>query len=506
MKYPPIPRSNPERRGAALMLALLVLIVLVMVVFQISISTSTDARVSRDLLAMTNMEYAIESKLLEVYDAMRTDGEDAAQGGSPGAPSTPNLGGAGLGGGPGVGGAGAGGPEEPTDSSQDSWLRTSRDTFNEIELRVMLRDEDGKYNILSMLTENEDEADKAYDRVVRILDLCREGTRKDIDQFQAEEMATAMLEHIRNRANSTLPMPELQTYSEDKPDFGLPLSLREFIVLEPFEEDHFLEGRDEDFVIYHSISAYLTIWTSVSTLADANRTQTPGSNDAGSDAPQPEAPAEEDGLNLADSGAPSGDDLPTPGAEEGSPGTPASSNVGGGSNVPRININRAPPVVLKALMDDRDVPPYFWDNVIEYRNEEEEDEDDEDEIETDDFGDEYTAKKIFASLNDLNSIDGWENLEPIVQTELRSLLGVQSNVFSVIVSARKLTGREADSFGYFDDLEAVEEQEEFGSALSMTVRSIVWRRAGADEVEIVPLERWELLECWPYELRDFTDY
>jgi hypothetical protein len=37
------------------------------------------------------------------------------------------------------------------------------------------------------------------------------------------------------------------------------------------------------------------------------------------------------------------------------------------------------------------------------------------------------------------------------------------------------------------------------------VRCVVWRRQGADGWEVVPLERWEVLDYMPYEVKDFPD-
>ena len=73
--------ARPERRGAALMLALLVLFVLVAIVFQINIATSTDARVARNEITLASMDLAIESTLLEVFETLKMDAEaDASEG------------------------------------------------------------------------------------------------------------------------------------------------------------------------------------------------------------------------------------------------------------------------------------------------------------------------------------------------------------------------------------------------------------------------------------------
>ncbi len=48
-------------------------------------------------------------------------------------------------------------------------------------------------------------------------------------------------------------------------------------------------------------------------------------------------------------------------------------------------------------------------------------------------------------------------------------------------------------------------EEEHGGALVRTVRTVVWRRQGADGMEIVTIVPWEVIETPPYELQDYPE-
>ena len=504
------------------MLTLLVLFMLVVIVFQISISTTTDARIARNQTAVANMDHAIESVLLQIFEDLAADAEASAGAGGGG-------GGGGLGGLAGGGGGGLGdaaGAEEsgggPTDSSRDEWARPGRYELNDLTLRILIQDEDSKYNVLSLLTENEDEADKARRRVVRILDLCREGTSEDIDPSEAEEMVDAMIEHFSERDQSILPRPLLLTDDEeDLADEGLPMSLRELVVLEEFDESHFRDYRDEDGTIVHSIASFLTIWTSLTTIEEAEAAAQGVEDDPGSEDDEDDGGGQASGGSQLATGTGDGitqnsgfGDVAQEGAEQAAEGDEATPNPSGDTGDdeegggPKVNVNRAPAAVLHGLMDDRDVSPYFWDAILDFRNEEDEEateDDEDDEPLLDEFGREIVPKRFFRSTDDLVQIDGWERMEPIVQAEVERMLGVESQVFSIFVTARRSTSAQGDTDSFFLDAEEIREEESTGQDLMRTVRCVIWRRAEGSDVLILPLERWEVLDYVPFEILDFPD-
>jgi hypothetical protein len=492
MKSLPGPRTAaPARRGAALLLSFMVLVVLILILAQIKYSTDTAGRVARNEETVIAMDLAIESALLQVYEDLKTDGESDAAGASGAADplegAAPPEGGA----------APAGGENGPTDSREDGWARPQRTEINEIQLRILIQDEDSKYNVLSVLTEDEDEAEKAFERLVRVIEYARKGTDAEIDGNRARALATAMAEYMRRRSDQVLPRPQLISDDEENEAVGLPLSLREFMAIDPelFEEDLFRDFIDQSGQVVHSLSSFLTVWTSIATADEA------AAEEAEPGQPEPE-PEPEPGEDLDGDGQP--DPPPEPGEEEeGEPEGPeepeeeAAEDPSGWA----VNINTAPVAVLRSLMEDRDLTYRFWDDVVHIRNEADEEVAENEDPPLDEYGREITVKRYFKSLDDLAEIEGWENLEPIVQGELRSLLKTSSNVFSIFVTARRPTGLER--IDLLSRQEDIEREEAEWQGLVRTVRCVVWRRVlGDGQVEIVPLVRWEVLDYSPYEVLD----
>jgi len=448
MKYPYRAR-NTRQGGAALLLSLMVLLVIVAVVFQINISTNTDAQVTRNDVTQTAMDLAIESARLQAQQMLRDDAE-AGAGGDTGMPGDipADEGGGDTGDMPGDAGGGA-----TTDSFMDEWGKPQSTTINELDLRILIQDEDSKYNVLNMFQEDEDEAAKAYDRVARILDNCREGTEEDIDRGTAEEMTRVMRDHWTDRSDSYLARAMLLSDDEENENLGMPMSLRELVVLEPFEERHFRDYVDIDNERVHSIESFLTIWTA-----------------------------------------------PYRAGAEGDDGEPSVGGFG-------VNLNRAPMAVLAGLMDDRDVNGRIWDGVIEYRNLEEEDENQEEDADPilDEFGNEAFPTRVFDDLGELTEVWGWDDLEPDIRGEAENLLMTESAVFSIYITARHSTSQEGGRMGAFENRLEKEEYERQGTDLVRTIRTIVWRDSSGEEVQIVPLMRWDVLDYAPLEVLDYPD-
>lgn len=527
---PRIGHRDPAQRGAALMMAFWVLLIIILIVAQIGRATNTGARVSRNEEVLLAMDLAIESVLLQVYEDLAIDGEAAAgEGGVPGLPGgIPGVGSSGGGGalatgtadgGQGGGGEGGEGPAA-SDSREDEWARPQRTELNGIRLRVLIQDEDSKFNLLSILTENEDEAEKAFERLVRVLEYARGDTEAEIDSGNARQMADEIREFLVARRDQVLPRPQLLTDDPEEDDMGLLLSPRELVALDAFQEDDFRDFRDERGTVVHSLGTFLTVWSSVATVddaaaaaADPSGTVAPVGDDEGED-------GEEDGDEGqpgpgGQSGAPGqlgqGGDGTGQGqgpGQEGQGGAPGVGGTGQGGSTTgggRVNVNTAPLAVLRALFDDSDVSDRFWAEVLEYRNTPDEEIEENDDPPLDEFGEEITVKQFFDSLEELSELDDWLDVDPLVQAEMRNLLTTQSQVFSIYVTARRPTGLEADAPPPIDKRDLLE-QEESGQGLVRTVRSVVWRRPGPDgKYQIVPLERWEVVDYVPIEVRDYPD-
>ena len=482
-----------RRRGAALLLSVLVLFVLITIVFQISIGTMTDARVGRNDIGLTQMDDAIRSARLDMFELLKGDADAAAEsgdesGGAGGDMATES----------GAGG-GEGEAEPPADSRKDEWAMPQRTEINSIKLRILVEAENAKYNVLTMLIEDEEESEEAFQRVVRIIDLYREGTEDDIDSRDAEEMATAMKEFMLERERSDWERPELLTQNEEREGLVMPMSLRDFLVLEPFYEYQFRSYRDPNDVQVHSLDQFLTVWSSPGTRSDlpeqgddisgSSRTSTPSSGDEGSD----ESGAEGEEGDGSDSSSDSG------GNDEGD-GTTSLGYA--------VNINLAPAAVLKGLFDDREVRHNFWDDVIEYRNLEEEEEpgaETDTEPIYDEFGEELIERRAFESLEELEEVRSWEDLDSETQEKARGLLDTNSEVFTIYLTARRTTSVD-QGYGYAS---TPEEQarldEDVRGALVRTVRVVVWRRSGEEGTQIVPIVPWEVLDFSPFEIEDYPE-
>lgn len=462
--------TGPDERGAALLLAFLVLIVIIAITYQIHTVTKTDARVAHNELTRVMMDLALESTLLQVIEDLAEDAR-AAQGsegegeGGVGGAATGTGGTGGEGGEGGEGGqpapAGGGEAGEPAsnpdavDSQMDGWYTPASTNFDDIQVRIFIRDEDSKFNVLNMLQPDEDLAQESFDIVARILDNCRQGTRYDIGSSEAEELARAMQQHLRERDTSSLPRPVLLSDDENLRDQGLPLTFREFRGLEPFRDDHFYEGYDEDGNRVHGIDAFLTVFT---------------------------APA-------------MGEDVPG-----------AATATGGFG----VNVNTAPRAVLDALVDRRFVGGRLWESIVEYRNEIEEPDpnaEEEEELEPmlDEFGNEVTLLKIFDNLAELEEVFDFKALLADEKSKVNQRLTVQSHVFEVILTARLPTQREENRIFEFRSRKEQEDYFRSGSFLVRTVRAVYWRAPGEEDVTMVPLVRWEVLDDAPLQILDYPD-
>ena len=454
-------RAAEELRGAALLMAFLVLIVLLAIVYQVHTVTQTDARVSRNEITRSTMDLALQSVMLQVYEDLAEDaraaqgGEEGAAdglGGDPASPAAPPVG-------EGEAGELARNPET-VDSMMDSWFAPQSTNFGDIQVRIFVRDENSKYNVLNMINPDEEVVEEAYDRVVRILDNFREETEFDLTSTEAEEVATAMQEYMQDRRTmDRIPRATFLNGDEELDDQVLPMTFREFRLLEPFRDDMFMDFFGEDDERIHGIEAFLTIYTA-----------------------------------------------PAVGPEEANSGRP--SGTGGWT----VNMNTAPLAVLAALIDDREIDFRLWDEIKEYRNEEEEpleEEGSEDGLGPeeadpmlDEFGEEILPTKIFDSLDELEELFEFQDLDEEEKTTVRELLRVDSDVFEIVLAARISTRAEtADEM----DFESRTEREKFfrsGEHLVRVVRSVVWRREVEDDIEIVPLVPWEVLDNAPLQVLD----
>jgi hypothetical protein len=437
--------NDPDQRGAALLLSFLVLIVILMICYQVNRTVSGNQIEATRNSTLTSMELGIDSLLLQIHEDLKADAEGGGAEADEGIDPADSLG-------AGMDGA-EGGEEssEPVDSKMDDWATPDTVHINDQALRVLIVDEDSKFNILGILNQNEDEAEEALDILRRVLDNCREETAHDIDSSQAAEMAQAIQMHLKERRNSLLPMEERLSDPEDEQSDSarMPSTLREFLVLEPFEEHHFRDFFDVDGNRVHSIEWFLTCYTTVSSK----------------------------------SGAASG---------------------GGYS----VNVNTAPRAVLESLFDPRDVEGRLWAEVIEYRNtEDEETSESDEEVEPmlDEFGEEVLPMKFFDNLEELEELQHFEAMEEETKALIRRRLVTTSQVFTIFIVARQSTRNESNQILEFNSQRERELYERDGTHLLKIVRSVVWRQSNNESASIIPLIRWDVLDHAPLEVLDIDE-
>ena len=283
-------------------------------------------------------------------------------------------------------------------------------------------------------------------------------------------------------------------------------------MLPPFDESHFRDYRDENGKIVHSIGSFLTVWTSLATAADK-----PANVAAKKPATPPAAPKPNDKSKNANTNKKNDPNANKPSTgDPNNPAAPAAAAPGvkksDDSNGWVVNVNTAPPAVLKALFDDREVHPRLWDKVVEYRNLEEEedknkvkDKSTEEPPQLDEYGEEIIKRRIFDSVSELGEVDGFKDLGAELQTKISQCLSVQSHVFSIFVIARRPTSVEGDMSEALADKKSRVAADEKGDSLLRVVRSVVWRHKVDDKIVIVPLVRWEVLDYMPYEVLDYPD-
>jgi hypothetical protein len=158
-------------------------------------------------------------------------------------------------------------------------------------------------------------------------------------------------------------------------------------------------------------------------------------------------------------------------------------------------------------MNYGDMDPSFWEDVVWYRNDEEEADPDQEIVEPslDEFGEEILVTKIFDGLEELDEVRGYDMLTPESVERMKSLLRVDSDVFSIYVTARMVTLAERHQSQDFTSRQEKEEYERSGAHMMRTVRCVVWRRMGEEDVDIIPLLRWEVLDSPPLPILDYPD-
>ncbi|MGA1606534.1 MAG: hypothetical protein ACO4CT_06090 [Planctomycetota bacterium] len=414
---------RPDQDGMALIMVLIFTVLLYAMTSEL-VTTAQTAKLTGEndvLIAQmrSHMRYVLgqtEETLLSDLAAgdQEAEGAGGLAGGVPGgAGGLPG----GIGGAP--GGAGGEEQEEPdpasiADGSQDAWFEPVGHPDGDITTYVWVEDENRKFNVLSLVSPDDEFAQESRARFVRLVDSLREGTDFDVSRADAESLAENLTQWLRGRNRTQdLPRAPLKSDEDERFDVSLPLQLDELFLLPNVSEELFYDRVWENQVLL-GLESVLTVYTSL--VFD------PGDPDDPRAAAQP-APAEAGGEEEAEAPAPSGN-------EE----DPQPEGVG-----IRININTASRPVLRCLFSPAQMPDSVIDAIIEWRNEpvEEDPFAAESDVPDDYLGDirgsTQEKRKMFTDASELEEeIPEFQNIaDPKVKEDFLMLVGTESDVFTV---------------------------------------------------------------------------
>lgn len=495
--------ARNRERGVILILVTLVLAILIAVVSQIWFSAEVDKQVAIYQKTVFPVRQAAQGAFMKACSILLQDlqsqesGDEEDEGGEEGDGtegdgegegdgSGGDGGSGGLGGGSGSGGGDGGlfGGEETgqgyTDSLIDSWARPGEIAMafsSNVEVNILIRDEDAKFNILSILSKDEEFQEKSMERLVRVIDLFREGMKGDLSHGDARDIAGALKDWMSGeRKDLHFPKPLVKSGKEDKEDdldsddsIDYPLTMEELLMCDDITTD-ILFGYIDNKVRIPGLIEYVTVYSNL--IFDEPKGDEEEGED-GSTGSDPFASDEEDAYQ------------DTPDDEDGEGGD---QEVAVETNNGLINVNTAPLSVLKSLLDDNDLPYSVIDQLGEYRDravqkyldeiedldwedryrrsnlfskDDKDDEDDEDEDDDSDDLDEdeeedFIFKDPYAVFEQVEEyLDTEFKTEEDAENEFLSLISVNSNVFTIYIILKTTDGRDETCY-----------------------RAVVWRRGG----------------------------
>ncbi|MEZ5987838.1 MAG: hypothetical protein R3F30_01665 [Planctomycetota bacterium] len=291
-------------------------------------------------------------------------------------------------------------------------------------------DENRKFNVPTLIAEDEDFRELSRQRLVRLLDHLWEDTDHDLGGSDAETWANLIQELLKGVGwSDDRPRPTLRSNKEGDPRTMIPtLDFLKLIPQIPEEvfEDRFVENG----VFLPGLRSVLTVHTALSSgSATTTTTQSTSSNEP------------DQGGGGGEQG-PGGTQTPESEPQMLEPGI-------------RINVNTASRAVLSCLESEQDVPPLVIDAILKWRNEEDEEARQKAE-EAQASGDEaallageegQSFRKIFRTLDDLDELPEWKNLaDSEGKNRFLSMLTTKSHVFTVHLAGIHKRGQGGKAF------------------------------------------------------------
>ncbi len=523
------PNNRDGERGVILILTLFVVMITFALVTQLTIRTSVAHQTAKNSSTRVRMEYAAINAGQEILRTMADDMPAAAgEEGAMDALSGVDGGEGGTGGPPQEGDEGQEEEDDGSnsDSFEDEWARPARYTLGDIEVHAFVQDENSKLNLLTLFDPDEELRQEARDRFVRILDYLREDMDDDLDQQAANMILEDLVQWVEGDArdlqfppplrhsvtrfvdpaiSATAPEGEESGFvadeSGDEPqveeivEIFLPYSLEELMLLEHVDEELFYDQLRPNDEIAPGLESVFTVYSSLA--LDPPETESPETDVAGLTGVEGAAGAT-DGLGEGDG---EGESQSALDSAEG--GLDDLLEAGAGIGM-KININTTHAAVLKGLMPRSEMPEFIVDSILRHRNEEDEEALAEQEGEDVDYdevelrrsiyrNDQPTPHRYFRNMDDLTQVEGWEDrFDPESAEKFQTLIGVQSDVFSVYLWCRIQPKDWQQEHHY---------EEPPGAILRM--KAVVWRRAGEDGAKFIFIEPWHEVPYSRWRIPDF---
>lgn len=512
--------------GVVLILTLFVVLITYALVTQLTLGTEVAYRTSRNAADRVRLRAACTSAAEQVLQTLADDSSGSG-----------GIGGFGGEGGPGFGDnmgdmaseagfgnnspgslndlgysqqpSGEGGEEEGgeddgsnADSHEDGWAKPMRIMMGDIEITSWIEDENAKFNLLTMISADEDYADSNRERCTRILDRLREDYEDDLNLNDARQITDRIVEWLEGTTrDEDVPRPPRMS-NEEETDISLMYSLEELMMLEDVTPELFYDQIVDEDTIAPGLESIFTVWTYVD-LAP------PGSleDDTGYVPPQVADDNQNRESQPPDPREMAEQQESTEESEEGEP-NPSLGMTGAAQGEPalgfKININTAARAVLEGLMPPELLHYSVMEEIFEYRNEideealgdEEELSDEEEDLMDALYGEERDdPKKYFKSMSDLDNIESLQNrVTQEGREEFLNLIDVQSDIFSVYLVARIRPDDWVPENRY---------EEPTGPVLRL--RAIVWRRPTEDGSKFIFLQHWHEVPFTRWRIPDFQD-
>jgi type II secretory pathway component PulK len=444
--------THGRERGFALIMVLILSILLYVIIAEI-VTTARMARFTGENDAlMARMRNHMRYTLFQVEEMLRDDKPSDA-GGEGGAGGAGGLGGlAGAAGGGEAGGAGAGGEEEEdlaatADGSQDAWFEPQGFSDGDITTYVWVEDENRKFNILTLVSSDEEFARESRARFIRLIDYLREDSQFDLNTGDGERLAGQIIEWMKGQGRTqNIPRPPLKSDRDDS-DVSLMLHLDELRMLDGVTDELFYD-QVLDNKLMLGLESVLTVSTAwVTDPGDPDKARSPFAPGSGSTPGGNQNPGQgnRSGQGQGRTGGNTTGGNPAGGATgagsaggTGAAGAGSAGAGGGGDEEPigegiRININTASRPVLRCLFGDSEFPPAVIEAILHHRNEEVPPSE-KPEAEASMLVDEgdQVKRKMFGAVQDLEEIPEFKNLgNPQTKDRFFELTTTKSHVFTV---------------------------------------------------------------------------